>query len=145
MNDPFEQQLQEQELRPLPADWRSQVLHAAAQRSTARSEVLPLARLERRSWVQMLFWPCPKAWAGLAIAWLLIVGVNLVERMSKPGSREEFAGAAPVAVYVENRQLLTQLLTPTKPNPAQPAPGRRPRAEMLIILQRCEEQPFGRA
>jgi hypothetical protein len=65
MNDDFEQKLQRQNLRPIPSEWRETILHAAH------------AARPRPSRLSTLLWPNPRAWAGLAAAWLLIVVVNL--------------------------------------------------------------------
>jgi hypothetical protein len=77
--DDFEQKLQRQELRPIPRDWREEILQTARAAGPR-----PLAADPERSWLSTLnrqlstlLWPCPQAWAGLAAAWLVIVVVNL--------------------------------------------------------------------
>ena len=67
MNDDFENQLQRQPLRELPAEWRSQILGAAAG-STPRSK-----SATAMDWVAGWLWPHPRAWAGIAAAWVLIL------------------------------------------------------------------------
>jgi len=77
MNE-FESKLQRQPVRQLPADWRAEIL-AAAQ----AAEAIPHAATPppRSSWLQQqltaFFWPHPKAWAGLAAAWILILALHL--------------------------------------------------------------------
>jgi len=73
----FEQQLKRQTLRPPPEEWRKEILQAA--RDAARQEVSVSAPIaprapgwrEWRAWL----WPNPQAWAGLAAAWMLILGL----------------------------------------------------------------------
>jgi hypothetical protein len=67
MNTEFEDQLQRQPLRELPAEWRSQILGAAAA-SAPRSRSAMFA-----DWVASWLWPHPRAWAGLGAAWVLIL------------------------------------------------------------------------
>lgn len=66
MND-FERQLQNQEFRGLPANWRREILVAAA-------EATPEACAS--SWREWL-WPSPLAWAAVAVCWIVIVSVHL--------------------------------------------------------------------
>ena len=62
MNTEFEQQLQRQPMRELPRQWRSQILGAASRNGHS-------TLVDRLStWL----WPHPRAWAGLAAAWVLI-------------------------------------------------------------------------
>jgi len=107
MNSEFEKRLQDQPMREVPSNWRARILDAAppAPVGTARvpSEAhsakggravrgcfLP-ERSPRRGdptspkpavadappWWRQWLWPCPKAWAGLAAAWVLILVMNL--------------------------------------------------------------------
>jgi hypothetical protein len=78
--DDFEQRLQRQEPRPIPPAWREDILSTA--RTAARSR--PSSSAPRASFLSTLrhqlstlLWPSPRAWAGLAAAWLVIIVVNL--------------------------------------------------------------------
>jgi hypothetical protein len=62
MNTEFEKQLQRHSMRELPREWRSQILGAVS--GTGHSTLVD--RLS--TWL----WPHPRAWAGLAAAWVLI-------------------------------------------------------------------------
>jgi hypothetical protein len=130
-NDEFEQQLTQQELRPLPASWRSEILKTAAAQPLPRS-THPSAR-SGTNWLRALLWPCPQAWAGLGVAWLVILSLRLSGSMDIPRAGGHHAVAEEVARYAENRQLLADLLTsrksPPAATPAVPSPARRPRAQ----------------
>jgi hypothetical protein len=66
MSAEFENQLQRQSLRQPPPELRSQILRAASL-STPRNRCMPLIE-----WVSGWLWPHPRAWVGLAAAWVLI-------------------------------------------------------------------------
>jgi hypothetical protein len=72
--DDFEQRLQRQPLRPVPPEWRDEIL-AAARAGAAPSSLAPrpsplLSLL--RDWL----WPHPVAWGALAAGWALVVVLN---------------------------------------------------------------------
>src|SRR5580658_5611090 len=60
MNFDFEERLRRQSVRPVPAQWRGEILRAA--------RAQPAASSGWREWL----WPCPQAWGGLAAAWGII-------------------------------------------------------------------------
>ncbi len=78
----FEQRLHRQPLRPVPAEWRADILQAAqVAQADARPHRSP-ARV-RASWLHALsrefivsLWPNSKVWAGLAAVWVLIAVLN---------------------------------------------------------------------
>ncbi|MGO8698869.1 MAG: hypothetical protein ACLQVY_14235 [Limisphaerales bacterium] len=96
MNSEFEKRLQDQPMREVPSDWRARILETA---SSLEKAVSPLRsdrsgksrpRTARRAvptaegaitdalpWWRQWLWPCPRAWAGLAAAWILILGMDL--------------------------------------------------------------------
>ncbi len=100
--DEFEQFLQQQRLRDVPPDWRSEILDA-----------LP----SPVPWWHEWFWPSPLAWAGLACVWLMIAGFNLAAR---PTAKEKEAArrmprltARELAAVLRWRERdLSQMLTP---------------------------------
>ncbi|NQU09944.1 hypothetical protein HQ590_04070 [bacterium] len=96
---------------------RADVLSAESARGDAPH---PLFGLALTLWRELV-WPSRRVWAGLACAWLLILGLNAAS--SVPGPR----GASPVGApsvadlraIREQRQMLTQLMG-TLPEPAHP-------------------------
>ena len=118
----FEHLLQRPQLRRVPSEWRREILDAARQR---QPENQPSDLPWRLAWL----WPSPVAWAGVACAWLLILGLNLASR--PPAS--EIAGLPPVTIggiataLIQQRQLV-QELSRSENEPAEPprkrhAPG----------------------
>ena len=81
--DDFEQKLQRQLLRQVPAGWREEILAVAESAAAARNP----SPVTRPSWLSTLnfqlstiLWPHPKAWAGLAAVWVVILAVNFSMR-----------------------------------------------------------------
>jgi len=117
-SDDFEAQLQRQTPKPLPPEWRTEILQAARQGA---------AQLSRPSagWSVWL-WPCPQAWAGLAAVWVAILTLNLAAGW-KPfrGMAREPSGRVELnwLALQEQQRRLAQLLNPPAPPkpPAQPA------------------------
>ena len=93
--EPFEQRLNRQPLRPVPAEWRAGILRAAqAVHLNEKSVRRPAAG--QTGWRQVvgrelmaLVWPNPKAWAGLAAVWALIAIVNFSMRDTTPRTAEK--------------------------------------------------------
>lgn len=78
-DEPFEQRLRGLPQRPVPAGWRSEILSAA--HSAAAPRPAPAAGGGwLRDALMGLLWPHPKAWAGLAAAWVLIFAFTLAGR-----------------------------------------------------------------
>jgi hypothetical protein len=91
-NDPFEQRLRRQPLRPVPSAWREEILAAAkaTQRSTATPSVSEDQAALLVGW-RLLLGRLPVAWASLAALWIALIGVNLMMpspmvRLAEPGS-----------------------------------------------------------
>jgi hypothetical protein len=117
MNDDFEQKLQRQPLRQVPAEWRGEILAVAESAAAARHP----SPVTRPSWLSTLnsqlstiLWPHPKAWAGLAAVWILIFVVNFSTRDQSPVVAEKSTPPSP-EVMVELRQqqrMLAELIGP---------------------------------
>jgi len=107
-SDDFEKRLQRQPLRPIPPEWRTEILQTAAARSTRN----PNPETRNPSLLSALFWPHPKAWAGLAAVWVLIFAL----RFASQGTLPKIAQATPsspqtIAVNLkEQQQILAELM-----------------------------------
>jgi hypothetical protein len=115
--DDFEEILKRQSFRPLPPDLRAEILAAASAPAqpavSASSKRVPTSTTPRPWWSAWL-WPSPYAWAALAAAWLVILGLNLADSSSRPA---QFPGNFPsspqfLALLVEQRRLLDELSRP---------------------------------
>ncbi len=138
--DDFEQKLQRQPLRKVPGEWREEILLAARQTAapphTPRPAPSFLLTISRQ--VSGLLWPHPVAWAGLAAAWLLILGLNHATRDALPRLAK---GSLPVAprlfmAFQEQERLLNELIGPPQPPLAEPLKPAvpRPRSERRQTL-----------
>ena len=99
MNADFEKHLQRQPLRDLPRDWRAEIMAAASPAAGSRSSTL-VSRLS--SW----FRPCPRAWAGLGVAWLVILGLNLAAGKSPSPAANAIAPCSREALLELRQQQL---------------------------------------
>jgi hypothetical protein len=106
--DEFEKRLQRQPLRQAPCEWRAEILTAARDAQTVRHA----SRITHPSWLSTfnhqlstLFWPHPKAWAGLAAVWIFIFAVNFSLRDPSPRMAEKSAPPSPeVMVELKKQQ-----------------------------------------
>jgi hypothetical protein len=83
--DNFEQELQRQPLRPIPGDWREQILGACVRKQAAvEAASVPAWRL--------LFLRFPVAWGAFAALWVAIVSINaLLIRSDTPVTPRQVA------------------------------------------------------
>ncbi len=132
-SDDFEQRLQRQPLRPVPADWKRDILQAA--QASARS-VTPAEPWLTVAWRE-LFWSCRRIWFGLATVW----GVILLLNVSQPAPAQLMA-ATPVNVSVDwlqayqdqQRQIMAELGSIERPDAEPPKPRLpQPRSERLPV------------
>lgn len=116
MNE-FEQHLSRQPLRPIPPEWRKEILAAANEAPTVRHVSLAT----RRSWLSTLnhqlstvFWPHPKAWAGLAAVWVLIFVLNISTRETAPKQVAKSAPPSPemLAELRKQQRMFAELVGP---------------------------------
>ena len=120
--DQFEDHLRRQPPREVPAHWRSEILQAAR---AARSR--PSARAPRPSLFSTLiaplstvFRPDPRAWAGLAAVWVVILALQfashdpteVVARNTPPPSPEM------LLVLRQQKLLLAELVERAEPRVA---------------------------
>jgi hypothetical protein len=115
--DEFEQKLQRQPLRQVPAGWRQEIL-AAARDATASNQASrgthPSFLSTLNAQLSALLWPHPKAWAGLAAAWIVILAVNFSMRDQTPVVAEKSAPLSPEMIMEmkQQRRLLAELIGP---------------------------------
>ena len=140
----FEKRLKRQLVRPLPSEWRAEILSAAqrAARPERAPRSTPLAPPSLfsalRAQAQALLWPHPAAWAGLAAVWLAIGGLNLSAPQTAPSLARR---ASPLTSQVcfafqDQARLLSELIGPAEP-PAAERPKHvlpRPRTERQTRL-----------
>jgi hypothetical protein len=129
----FEKQLERQPLRPVPAAWRADILKAANAASPAPSFLSTI-----NSQLSTLLWPCPKAWAGLAAMWLVILAVNyatedkseIIAAKSPPPSPQM------MMALQEQRKMLAKLIEPYDESQAEPPKAfvPRPRGELHVVV-----------
>ena len=137
--DQFEKRLARQPLRPVPPAWREEILSAARQvsRSPQASrithDVAPWSTVlaAARSQLSNLLWPHPRAWAGLAAAWLLVIGLTFAAREpAGPAMARQPVPPSPQMreLLRQQEQLLADLIGPAEPavavrsRPLVPAP-----------------------
>jgi hypothetical protein len=108
MNDEteqFESRLSRQPLRQVPSEWRAEILSAAerASRPVPRTSFLSIFNHQ----LSTIFWPHPKAWAGLAAVWVLILALNFSTRDTSPKMVEKSLPPSPeVIVELKKQQRL---------------------------------------
>lgn len=112
----FEQRLQCQPLRQVPAEWREEILTAAESAATRRPPpvIRPSWLSALNTQLSTLLWPHPKAWAGLAAVWIFILAVNFSLRDPSPVLAEKsLPPSSEVLVELKQQQrLLADLIGP---------------------------------
>ena len=133
--DDFEQKLERQALRQIPAEWRGEILSAAkcASRPAPRTSFLSTFNHQ----LSTLLWPHPKAWAGLAAVWILIFAVDFSVRDKSPVVAEKAAPPSPevVAELKQQQRMLAELIGANQAREAElPRFLPQPRSERVEIL-----------
>jgi len=138
--DDFEQKLQCQSLRQLPAEWRAEILSAAESAASTRHSppvTQPSWLSTLNSQLSTILWPHPKAWAGLAAVWILIFCMDFSTRDTTRVVAEKAAPPSP-EVIVELKQQQRMLAELISAGQARDAEAPRflplPRSERVEIL-----------
>jgi len=142
-SDPFERRLQSQPLREIPSKWRSEILSKARQASSPSNPISPWRRALSTLNAQLssTLWPSPKAWAGLASIWfvLLIVNVSTNDKSTAVAKATSRPAPEQIMVWREQERLLTELIGPQeisvadRPKHAAPGPRSERHIEFLIV------------
>src|SRR6185295_18307333 len=137
-DDDFEQRLQRQPLRPVPTDWRAEILSQAKDAPHA-PRLTPHAFLSTlNQQLSTILWPCPKAWAGLAAVWLIILTLSFAtgEKSTTVAKRQPPPTPEMLMVLKEQEKILAELLTDRsepreaeRPKSATPSPRSERRRE----------------
>ena len=140
--DDFEQKLSRQPLRKIPGEWRAEILTAAR---AAQPACRP-SPVTRHSWLSTinsqlstLLWPHPKAWAGLAAAWILIFAVDLSMRDTTPVMAKKSAPSSPetIAELKKQQRMYVELMGMSEPasdTDRRKILSPKPRSERVEIL-----------
>ena len=126
--DDFEERLRRLSMRPIPRQWRGEILDAARRASSQP----PILSPQPTAWWREWLWPCPQAWAGLAAAWVLILALNAAMRDPVQVVKTSKAAPAPelLTALREHRRLLTELIgAPTVVGTSKPFEP-RPRSDL---------------
>jgi len=93
----------------------------------------------KKAWMELI-WPSRRAWAGMAVLWLIVGAANLEMKRTVQGVPA--TRSAPVRELAqgleEQRRLLSELLQTAKTllaEPPRPEPG--PRSEWPLTLRSC--------
>jgi hypothetical protein len=111
MDSEFEKHLRHQPLKPIPGEWRAEILGAAKSRhlSLATHHSF-LSTLNHQ--LSTLLWPHPKAWAGLAAVWIFIFALNFSMRDKSAIVAEKSLPPSPevVAELKQQQRLFAELI-----------------------------------
>lgn len=124
--DEFEQHLARQPLRPLPPEWRAEILGAATAAAAVSTEAEP-----RRSapWWREWLWPTPVAWGALATCWAAILVLNRLALPSAAQVAETRANARLALAYqalLRDYHTVEPATSVRSPAPTATPPPRRP-------------------
>ena len=123
-SDDFEKRLGQQPIRPIPGEWRREILRATKVSAPDRNRFLSTLNQQLLS----LLWPCPQAWAGLAAIWLVILTMNFATREPETKmAKAPLPSLEAVAAMKEQRRLYLELAELHPKETAQPAKPSAPR------------------
>lgn len=136
----LEQRLRRQPGRPIPADWRADILAAAREAQPSRpapdvpGSFVSILNQQFSAWL----WPHPKAWGALAATWILIFVLHFAARDTAPvpAGRASAPAAEVMAELRQQQKLYAELLGVTDLRDADRPKDLplRPRTERVKIL-----------
>lgn len=128
--DPFETRLQGLPGRQMPSAWRGEILCAArAAAGQRRPEFGVSLRSRLEALLASIFWPHPRAWAGLAAVWLVVFALSFASREPAPsGMAAQSVPPSPQLreMLKEQQQLLAELVEQDAPREASRGSSRPP-------------------
>ena len=128
----FEQELERQALRPVPADWRQEILSVAGEatgQKTRRTEGVV-------GWWGGWLGFRRLAWGGLAAAWVLIFGLNwAANRPGGAGAVESVFSPAVVAMAWQQSQQIAAGLDRAESLEPRAAGNERPRSAVTLEMR----------
>jgi hypothetical protein len=108
----FEQKLRQQSLRQIPGEWRAEIFSAASATEKRRERRSAPSLSYWQMALAKIFWPNPKAWAGLATVWIFIFILNFSMRDKSPAVAGKISPPSPemVAELRQQQRLFAELL-----------------------------------
>ncbi|WCJ60092.1 hypothetical protein NXS98_02910 [Fontisphaera persica] len=126
-HETFEERLRRQPWRPLPQEWRAEIM-AAAQTATTPPSSRPARVQGWRLVLDYLLWPSPRAWAGVAALWLVAVAGNIVQHWASPAPKAALPVSASTTheTLPQRQQVLAEWLNAPEAVPAAAIPAPAP-------------------
>jgi hypothetical protein len=130
----FEQEMKRQTPRPVPADWRQEILSAACEANDSRGRAREVAAGWWGGWVGFR----RLAWGGLGAAWVLILGLNwAANRPGGAGSVEAVFSPGVVALAWQQSQQIAAGLDRAESSEPRAVGTERPRSAVTTFELRA--------
>jgi hypothetical protein len=139
--DEFEQDVQRRTIRPVPAEWRTEILRIAKSVAADTNHVprtIPSLLSSINHHLSSLLWPSPLAWGGLAALWMVAAVFIYASSGDSEHARVEANANSPSTelkmALREQRRTLAQLLESPEMPVAEPPKSfvPRPRGEIKL-------------
>jgi hypothetical protein len=132
--DDFEQKLARQTLRQAPSAWREEILATANSASRPAPQAPRLNGLTTiHHQLSTLLWPNQKAWACLAVAWLVILALNFSMRDKSDVIAKKSSPPSPELIMAlrQQKHMLAELIGQRETSAVEPPRRflRQPRSE----------------